>query len=63
MRWVSPCISARKTKTLADTRVQQEAPKSITLQDADEPVDVVEEFEYLGSIVTSICGLDREFSV
>ena len=56
-------ISAHKTKILVGTSVQQEAPRSVTLQNADEPVDVVEELENLGSIVTSVCGLDREINV
>ena len=34
----------------------------MTLQSADEAVDVIEEFEYLGSVVTSSCELDREIS-
>ena len=33
------------------------------MQSVDELVEVVEEFEYLGSVVTSACSLDREISV
>ena len=55
-------ISARKTKILSITSNQQEFPRRVTLQSADEPVDVIEEFEYLGSVVTSSCELDREIS-
>ena len=32
------------------------------LQRTDDTVDVVEEFEYLGSTVASDCGLDKEVS-
>ena len=55
-------ISARKTKILSITSDQQESPRRVTLQSADEPVDVIDEFEYLGSVVTSSCELDREIS-
>ena len=55
-------ISARKTKILSITSNQQESPRRVTLQSADEAVDVIEEFEYMGSVVTSSCELDREIS-
>ena len=55
-------ISAQKTKILSITSDQQESPRRVALQSADEPVDAIEEFEYFGSVVTSSCELDREIS-
>lgn len=56
-------ISAQKTKILAVTNDLHDIPRRVTLQSVDELVEVVEEFEYLGSVVTSVCMLDREISV
>lgn len=53
-------ITAQKTKILAVTDDLHDVPRRIALQSADEPVEVVEEFEYLGSVVTSVCVLDKE---
>ena len=53
-------ISAQKTKIMAVTEDQEKKPGQVHLQLVDEPVDIVEEFEYLGSIVTANCELDRE---
>ena len=60
-------ISARKTKIMAvlptpQAGQQQEQPRQVQLQRTDNTVDVVEEFEYLGSTVASDCGLDKEVS-
>ena len=38
---------------------QQQHQPQMQLQREDEPVDVVEEFEYLGSTVASDCELDK----
>lgn len=40
----------------------RQPPRQVQLQLANEPVDVVNEFEYLGSIVMSDCRLDREIN-
>ena len=56
-------ISTRKTKIMAVAQDQKQSPRQIQLQLAAETVDVVEEFEYLGSIVMSDCELDREINV
>ena len=48
---------------MAGAQDQQQAPRQVQLQLADEPVDVVEGFEYMGSIVMSDCELDREINV
>ena len=53
-------ISSQKTKIMAVTQDQVIKPGQVHLQLVDEPVDIVEEFEYLGSIVTANCELDRE---
>ena len=60
-------ISARKTKIMAvlptpQAGQQHEQPRQVQLQRTDDTVDVVEEFEYLGSTVASDCGLDKEVS-
>ena len=54
-------ISARKTKIMAvlptpQAGQQQEQPRQVQLQRTDDTVDVVEEFEYLGSTIASDCG-------
>ena len=60
--------SARKTKitavlpTLQAGQQQHQPPRQVQLQRTDEPVDVVEEFEYLGSTVASDYSLDKEIS-
>ena len=54
-------ISTRKTKIMA-VEEQQQAPRQVQLRVADDPVNVVEEFEYLGSTVMADCGLDREIN-
>ena len=59
--------SARKTKIMAvlptpQAGQQHQPPRQVQLQRADEPVDVVEEFEYLGSTVASDYSLDKEIS-
>ena len=41
---------------------QHKPPRQVQLQRTDEPVDVVEEFEYLGSTAASDCRLDKEIS-
>ena len=56
-------ISTQKTKIMTKAQDQKQPPREVQLQLADEPVDVVEEFEYLGNIVMSNCELDREISV
>ena len=56
-------ISTRKMKIMAVAQDQKQSPRQVQLQSADEPVDVVEEFEYFGSIVMSDCELDREINV
>ena len=56
-------ISTRKTNLMAVAQDQKQSSRQVQLQLADEPVDVVEEFEYLGSIVMSDCELDREINV
>ena len=54
-------ITTRKTKIMA-VEEQQQAPRQVQLRVADDPVNVVEEFEYLGSTVMADCGLDREIN-
>ena len=56
-------INTRKTKIMAVAQDQKPSPRQVQLQLADEHVDVVEEFEYFGSIVMSDCELDREINV
>ena len=56
-------ISTQKTKIMTKAQDQKQPPREVQLQLADEPVDVVEEFEYLRNIVMSNCELDREISV
>ena len=55
-------ISGRKTKILAVRPVcsRSAPPRSVQLADRDERVEVVEEFEYLGSTIAQDCSLDRE---
>ena len=55
-------ISAQKTKILAVTNDLHDTPRSITILSVIEPVEVVEGFEYLGSVVISIYRLDREIN-
>ena len=55
-------ISVQKIKILGITNNQQQLLKRVTLQSTDEPVGVVEEFQYLGSFVTSSYQLDKEIS-
>ena len=58
-------ISSKKSKILAvlpptSSSVQ---PRDVYLKRDEEPVAVVEEFEYLGSIISQDCTLDREISM
>ena len=61
---MSLTISAQKMKSwqLHGEQLQQQAPRQVQLQLAGEPVNVVDEFEYLGGIVMSDCGVDKEIN-
>ena len=65
---MSLTTSARKTKvmavlpTLQAGQQQRQPPRQVQLQRTDEPVDVADEFKYLGSTITSDCGLGEEIS-
>ena len=50
-------MSSQKTKILEVTSDLHDTPKRVTLQGVVEPVEVVKTFEYLGSVVTSVCRL------
>ena len=60
--WV---ISSKKTKILAvrPSTFLSAAPRAVHLKSVEEPVAVVEEFEYLGSTISQDCTLDREISM
>ena len=56
-------INTKKTKILAvlpQPPHQHPLPRQVSLSLDGEAVSVVEEFEYLGSTVTSTCSLDKE---
>ena len=55
-------INAKKTKVLAvhPLCAHSAPPKSVQLGDGGEHVEVVEEFEYLGSTISQDCTLDHE---
>ena len=57
-------ICSKKTKILMihpSTSVSIQ-PRAVQLKPGEEPVAVVEEFEYLGSTISQDCTLDREIS-
>lgn len=56
-------ISALKTRimTVGETQ-QQNAARNVHLQLVEEPVSIVNEFEYLQGTVMSHCGLNREIN-
>ena len=57
-------ISSRKMKVLAVRPADRpsQPPRSVLLRPADDPVSVVEEFEYLGSTISADCSLEKEIS-
>ena len=57
-------ISSKKTKILAIRPVGRptQSPRDVLLSLSDEPVSVVESFEYLGSTISADCILDKEVS-
>ena len=57
-------ISTRKTKILAIRPAvnPSQPPREVLLRPIDDPVSVVEDFEYLGSAVSADCSLDKEIS-
>ena len=57
-------ISSKKTKILAVHPADRpsQPPRDVPLRPADDPVSVVEEFEYLGSTISADCSLDKEIS-
>ena len=63
LQWDGPYHQHTKDKDHGKGSGPEAATRQVQLQLADEPVDVVEEFEYLGNIVMSNCELDREISV
>ena len=58
-------ISSKKSKILAicPSISLGAMPRAVQLSLEEEPVAVVEEFEYLGSTISQDCTLDREISV
>ena len=58
-------ISSKKTKILAVLPSPSPCPPPhpVSLKPWEQPVAVVEEFEYLGSMITKDCTLDREVNV
>ena len=57
-------ISSTKSKILAlrPTDRPSQLPRDVLLRPSVEPVSVVQEFEYLGSIISADCSLDKEVS-
>ena len=57
-------ISSTKSKILAvrPAGTPSQLPRAVLLRPAVEPVSVVQEFEYLGSIISADCSLDKEVS-
>ena len=55
-------ISSKKTKILAIHPADRpsQPPRDFLLRPADDPVLVVEGFEYLGSIISTDCSLGKE---
>ena len=55
-------ISSKKTKILAVHTAGRpsQSPRDILLRPSDEPISVVESFEYLGSTISAVYSLDRE---
>ena len=55
-------ISSKKTKILAVHPASRPSisPRNVLLRPSDEPVSVVESFEYLGSTISADCSLDKE---
>ena len=56
-------ISTQKTKIMAflpSSSDQQSHPQPVSLSPDREPVEVVNKFQYLGSVITSTCTLDEE---
>ena len=57
-------ISSKKTKILAVLPSPHcPPPHPVSLKPEEQPVAVVEEFEYLGSTITKDCTLDREVTI
>ena len=58
------CVCAQKTKILAVRPVHSCSvpPRAIKLGEEQELVEVVQEFEYLGSTISQDCSLDVEVS-
>ena len=58
-------ISSKKTKILAVLPSPSPCPPPhpVSLKPGEQPVAVVEEFEYLGSTITKDCTLDREVNI
>ena len=58
-------ISSKKTKILAvlPSPYPCPPPHPVSLKPGEQPVAVVEEFEYLGSTITKDCTLDREVNI
>ena len=57
-------ISSKKTKILAVRPAGRpsQSQRDVLLRPSDEPVSVVESFEYLGSTISADCSLDKEVS-
>lgn len=55
-------ISSKKTKILAICPADRPSQplRDVLLQLANDPVLVVEDFEYLGSTISADCSLDKE---
>ena len=58
-------ISSKKSKILAicPSISLGASPRDVDLNSEEEPVAIMEEFEYLGSTIFQECTLDREISV
>ena len=58
-------ISSKKTMILAvqPSNSLCAHPRPVHLKPGEEPVAIVEEFQYLGSTISQDCTLDREISV
>ena len=62
--YVCVCVCTRKTKILAicPSDYHSDLPREVWLKPDEEPVKVVKEFEYLGSIISHDCTLDKEIN-